>query len=1071
MKFCSGLFLAVSSLVSLPVLGGARLSAQGPPKADYSRESAVFERMSRVFHYNADGTGSREITGVIDINNAAAIKAFGVLTFPFASSSEHVEIEYVRVRRPDGTILATPSSDAQELPAAVTREAPFYSDLKEEQVPVRSLREGDHLEYKLRIVRTRAEAPGHFWGQETFFKPSDGMVMLSEDVELHVPKSSFVQVWSPTLKSTRADTADEQVYLWHSAQLLPVAGKTANALLLLDNPSGDKVPLDGEPKPMPVAWTNFHSWAEVGAWYRSMEGHRVEPDDTIRAKVKELTAGKLTPDATARALYAYDSAQVRYIGVAFGIGRYQPHEASEVLSNQYGDCKDKHTLLASMLDAAGIPADAVLIGAGLAFNEAVPSPGAFNHAITLAHVEGKPVWLDATTELAPYRLLNPILRGKKALVIPLTGEAHIETTPTELPFTPFTHFEASGSIDDQGTSHSHIVIDVRGDDEVGFREGVQSVSRGQWDELMQRVSQLMSYSGKVSNTDFSRPDDTAAPFRATYDYMREKNGDWDNLRIIPQLYPITLADADEKDPPVLPIELGTPHVESSHAVMKLPKGWSATLPDDIHAKAAFATVDKTYKLVDGSVITDRRFEILQKKIPANQWRAYHTWYKAAGLSEGEYYIQLINPSSKASSSNNQAAADLIRKANEAERRHDLKAATADLDQAKAINPDQPYLWSNYGYIAFVSNRMSDAIADDRREIASHPEVPNAYALLSSVYLFQHKTDEAIAVLRSSLVPCTEESNVLLLQSLLISHNGDYVGAAKVLRDASTTLTDSEPIKMRLGIALIHLDGKDDRHEGETILLNILNHDEDAGELNDSAYELANLGLDLAADEKASRHSLDLLDAASSRGETDPSALVRIRLLVAAWDTLGWILYQEGKTTDAEPWILAGWRNGFGREPAYHLASIYKKQNRKNEALSMLELAQAASAGSDADEVEKLILAITADLRAAGAKADNNDPHMHLQNLRTYEFPVDRPFSKEGGWATIELAVTTKGTGEITFVDGDKTLMSLTDSLKALNLDLKMPPDSHATLLRRGVLSCHKKGTCQLVLLSTVDAAS
>ena len=67
-----------------------------------------------------------------------------------------------------------------------------------------------------------------------------------------------------------------------------------------------------------------------------------------------------------------------------------------MLENQYGDCKDKHTLLAALLTASGLHADAVLIGAGVRFNEAVPSPSSFNHLITTVSVAGGPVWLDST---------------------------------------------------------------------------------------------------------------------------------------------------------------------------------------------------------------------------------------------------------------------------------------------------------------------------------------------------------------------------------------------------------------------------------------------------------------------------------------------------------------------------------------------------------------------------------------------------------------------------------------------------------------------------------------------------
>ena len=65
---------------------------------------------------------------------------------------------------------------------------------------------------------------------------------------------------------------------------------------------------------------------------------------------------------------------VHYVGVAFGVGRYQPHAASEVLTNQYGDCKDKHTLLASLLAAAGIKAYPVLVNSSHRIDPAVPSP-------------------------------------------------------------------------------------------------------------------------------------------------------------------------------------------------------------------------------------------------------------------------------------------------------------------------------------------------------------------------------------------------------------------------------------------------------------------------------------------------------------------------------------------------------------------------------------------------------------------------------------------------------------------------------------------------------------------------
>jgi tetratricopeptide (TPR) repeat protein len=1066
--------------------------AQKPAAApDYSRESSVIERLDRVYSYAADGTGSREITGLVAIHDQAAVKAWSVLPIPFASSAEHVVIDYVRVRRADGTVIPTPATDAQELPAAVTREAPFYSDLKEEQIPIRSLREGDHLEYKVHIIRTKPEAPNHFWGAENVFTVSSAAVVLSETVELRVPKDAYVQVSSPKVEPTLADTPTERVYRWQSAQPIPVAGKTHNELLRMEKDPALRD--ETEPHLPTIAWTNFHTWAEVGAWYRSMEGSRTEADDDIRSKVKELIAGKSNDDEKARAIYGFAGAQIRYIGVAFGIGRYQPHQASEVLSNQYGDCKDKTTLLISMLAAANIPADAVLIGVNVAFDPETPSPGAFNHAINLAHVSGQPVWLDSTAEVAPYGLLNPLIRGRKALVIPLTGDAHIETTPKDAPFPSVQAFEAVGTLDDKGTSHSHLVLDLRGDAEVIFRSAVRSVSPAQWDELMQRISQSFGYAGKVTNAQFSRPDDTSTAFHTTYDYEREKSGDWDNLRIIPQLMPLGLADVDEKDLPVSPIQLGPPQLITSHAVMTLPPGWSAELPPAIHAKSAFATLDKTYKFEHGTLTTDLRFQGLTDKVPAADWKAYHQWYKDAGL-DGEAFIQLVNHTSGASSAsdksdgvNNPGAADLIRDAVQAERTTDWIGAKNKLDQAKALNPEQPYLWSSYGYIDAHDGKLKEAEASYKRELASYPAETNVYPLLAGVQMREEKPLYAIATLQSEVDRNpSDQSNILYLASVLHSR-ADYPAEEKVLRAGTAATPDNKWIKIRLGISLLH---QKTSVEGELFLREALVSNDDPSQLNDVAYELGDANLDMPLAEQSARHCLDLLDTASSTGETGPIALRRVNLIFHAWDTLGWILFQEGKIDEAEPWIRGAWRNENSAEVGYHLGIILDRQHHSAAALDQLQLASAGNRGTNDAEVQKLIDTKVSELQKSvnvpPAPSNPKDvpvsvPGLHprpgglfpfklrLQNDRTYTLPRGSLKTKGQGWATIELDVTTKGTTAVRFVDGDETVEPLFDAVRQMNLKLSIPPESHASLLRRAVLSCSTAPTCQLILIDPMNA--
>src|SRR5207253_6405693 len=83
----------------------------------------------------------------------------------------------------------------------------------------------------------------------------------------------------------------------------------------------------GRSLPSDVQLSSFQTWEEVGRWYLALQQERIEPTAIIRAKAAELTRGLTTDDAKLQALYNFVSTKYRYIGIAFGIGRYQPHAA------------------------------------------------------------------------------------------------------------------------------------------------------------------------------------------------------------------------------------------------------------------------------------------------------------------------------------------------------------------------------------------------------------------------------------------------------------------------------------------------------------------------------------------------------------------------------------------------------------------------------------------------------------------------------------------------------------------------------------------------------------------------
>ena len=215
-----------------------------------------------------------------------------------------------------------------------------------------------------------------FWGSEHFLV--EGGVVLAQTLTLEVPAAMYVQVWSPNHAVTKAEHDGVRTYSWTSSQLKPTPKKsdasTGEAAQTAPVDTVHDVDEDADGRKLPsVAWTTFHSWADVGSWYRELALSRSAPSAAIQAKANELTQGKAVPDAQVRALYDFVSTRTRYVGIDFGVGRYQPHEAAEVLDHQYGDCKDKDTLFEALLKAKGFVVSPALIGVGVAPVPEVPS--------------------------------------------------------------------------------------------------------------------------------------------------------------------------------------------------------------------------------------------------------------------------------------------------------------------------------------------------------------------------------------------------------------------------------------------------------------------------------------------------------------------------------------------------------------------------------------------------------------------------------------------------------------------------------------------------------------------------
>ncbi|MGD0911852.1 MAG: DUF3857 domain-containing protein [Terracidiphilus sp.] len=100
-----------------------------------------------------------------------------------------------------------------------------------------------------------------------------------------------------------------------------------------------------------------NQWRQLGLEYATLEAHRTDATPEITAEAQSLAAGAPDFYTKLKRVTEYIQKNVQYFVVERGIGGWQPHYASDIFRNRYGDCKDKTTLLISMLQVVGIHAD------------------------------------------------------------------------------------------------------------------------------------------------------------------------------------------------------------------------------------------------------------------------------------------------------------------------------------------------------------------------------------------------------------------------------------------------------------------------------------------------------------------------------------------------------------------------------------------------------------------------------------------------------------------------------------------------------------------------------------------
>ena len=253
--------------------------------------------------------------------------------------------------------------------------------------------------------------------------------------------------------------------------------------------------------------TTFRSWQEVGTWYANLERERRIPDSAVKAEANALVKGKSDDMAKVKALYDYVSRNIRYVSLSFGLGRIQPHLASEVLSNGYGDCKDKNTLLAALLDAEGFKSTSVLIGSNASSIPTCPHPCSSITSLRACPSMAKRYGSTAR-RVSRLSACSPSIcvASRRSLFRP-TAKPSWCGRPRTFPSRPLIDAIA-GNVSDTGKITAHVSISSRGDNEMFLRFAMRRMPSNRWKDIFDYMMQHTGMRGvEITNLKASDPSD------------------------------------------------------------------------------------------------------------------------------------------------------------------------------------------------------------------------------------------------------------------------------------------------------------------------------------------------------------------------------------------------------------------------------------------------------------------------------------------------------------------------------------------------------------------------------------
>ncbi|WFR95961.1 DUF3857 domain-containing protein [Rhizobium tumorigenes] len=384
------------------------------------------ERVESI-HYEVAPDYTYKFTMVIDdfVQKQAQIKDLS--QFAMAYDPARTSFHFIKgwVDGPDG-VRHEPAPDAIfTRPSTASRDAPGFVSSVTTTIVMPAVTTGSHVHYEIEEVISKPSLMGfNPWAWlDPFENASEHVVIdIPNTLPLTVAGQGGFEVTDTTTNGMRHIVADASV------RNVSAGDREQHMAALL------------EFEPLFLG-ASLHGYEDVGDIYYRLNRNKPAVTPEIDALAKQIVGDRKGVDA-ARAIYDWCAKNIRYLAVYMSVDDgWESHDASTVLKNRYGDCKDHVTLMQALLSAAGIRSEAALIDWSDRANPLpLPSPNEINH--TIIYLPDFDIFGNPTSSFTPFGVLDQGLSGKIAIV---AGEqSEVRRTPEMKPETA--QFVTTGSI-------------------------------------------------------------------------------------------------------------------------------------------------------------------------------------------------------------------------------------------------------------------------------------------------------------------------------------------------------------------------------------------------------------------------------------------------------------------------------------------------------------------------------------------------------------------------------------------------------------------------------------------------